>query len=76
MVPDEFKELSDNMLADRLREAARRVKDGEAARIERGHLIDEAGRRDWRQEDIAELAGIKQQSVSQRLTRTLNQTTE
>ncbi len=75
-MPDELKELSDNMLADKLRETARRVKDGEAARIERGHLIDEAGRREWRQEDIAELADIKQQSVSKRLKKTLSNTTE
>lgn len=55
------------MLADQLQAAADRVEDGEAARILRGKLIDEAGRRDWKQEDIAKLARVKQQSISKRL---------
>lgn len=58
------------MLADQLREAAERVEAGEAARVLRGKLIDEAGRRDWKQEDIAKLAKVKQQAVSKRLKKT------
>ncbi|GAA3416305.1 hypothetical protein GCM10018952_44020 [Streptosporangium vulgare] len=47
-------EVSDEMLARRLREAAAKVKAGEQARAERAKLIDEAGRRDWTREAIAE----------------------
>jgi hypothetical protein len=68
-VKDDLEGVSDHMLADQLREAAQRVKDGEEARILRGALIDEAGRRGWKQEDIAKLAAVKQQAVSKRLNR-------
>ncbi len=64
---DDLEGVSDQMLADQLREAADRVEDGETARILRGKLIDEAGRRDWKQEDIAKLARVTQQSISKRL---------
>jgi hypothetical protein len=64
-VTDE-QEVSDQMLAGMLQDAARRVQDGEAARQERLGLIDEANRRDWPQEKTAHLAGVTQQAVSKR----------
>ncbi|MFB9681179.1 hypothetical protein [Streptosporangium vulgare] len=65
--------MSDEMLARRLREAAAKVKAGEQARAERAKLIDEAGRRDWTREAIAELAGITHQAVTKRLAKSRQQ---
>jgi len=65
-VTDE-REVSDEVLAARLREAAERVKAGEEARAERATLIDEAGRRNWPREVIADLAGVSHQAVTQRI---------
>ena len=66
-MPEDLEELSDHMLADRLRNTAQRLKDATA---ERDTLIQEAGRRrrdgnrTWTQEKVAELADISQQAVS------------
>jgi hypothetical protein len=65
-VTDE-REVSDDMLAARLRETAARVQAGEQARDERGRLIEEAGRRNWPREVIADLAGVSHQAVTQRI---------
>jgi hypothetical protein len=62
-------EVSDHMLAEMLKAAAARVQDGERARVERSRLIDEAGRRGWTREMIAELAGISHQAVTQRINK-------
>lgn len=51
------------MLADLLRDAARRVADGERARVERTKLIEEARRREWPGPKIADLAGMTHQAV-------------
>jgi hypothetical protein len=61
------REVSDDVLAERLREAAAKVKAGETARGERAELIDEAGRRNWPREVIARLAGISHQAVTKRI---------
>jgi hypothetical protein len=61
------REVSDEVLAAQLREAAARVKAGEEARAERAALIDEAGRRNWPREVIATLAGVSHQAVSKRI---------
>lgn len=67
---DDLGEVSNQVLADRLREAARRVEDGKAAQKERGQIIDELARRGrYTQEEIAEMAGMTQQAVSQRINR-------
>ncbi len=55
------------MLADLLRDAARRVQEGERARIERSRLIEEAGRRKWPGPKIADLAGMTHQAVYKKL---------
>lgn len=55
------------MLAEGLADATRRIEDGERARIERDQLILKARRRKWKQEKIAEAAGMTQQGVSKRL---------
>jgi hypothetical protein len=66
-VPENLEELTDQMLADRLRDTAIRLRDATA---ERDALIQEAGRRrregnpTWTQEKIAALAEISQQAVS------------
>jgi hypothetical protein len=73
-VTDE-REVSDDMLAARLRETAARVKAGEEARDERGNLIDEAGRRNWPREVIAELAGVSHQAVTKRIHKSRQQET-
>ncbi|MCC5574444.1 hypothetical protein IMZ11_02160 [Microtetraspora sp. AC03309] len=62
-------EVSDAMLAERLKAAAQRVRDGEAARAERALLIDEAGRRGWTREEIAALAGVTHQAVTKRINK-------
>lgn len=69
------REVSDEVLAERLKATAQRVKDGEEARIERALLIDEAGRRNWPQDVIAELADVTQQAVSKRISKS-RRTTE
>lgn len=63
----EVSEVSDAVLADRLRAARDRVKVGEEARDERARLIEEAGRRNWPRAWIAELAGVTPQAVSKRI---------
>lgn len=69
-MPENLEELSDQMLADRLRDTAKRMK---AAITERDALILEAGRRKqagnptWTQEKIAALADLSQQAVSLQL---------
>jgi hypothetical protein len=70
------REVSDDVLAARLRETAARVKAGEEARAERAALIDEAGRRNWPREVIADLAGISHQAVSKRIRKSQQQPTE
>jgi hypothetical protein len=66
-VPENLEELTDQMLADRLRDTAERLRDATA---ERDTLIQEAGRRrrdgntTWTQERVAALAEITQQAVS------------
>lgn len=56
------------MLAEGLADATRRIDDGEKARIERDRLILKAREREWKQEKIAEAAGMTQQGVSKRLS--------
>ena len=66
-MPENLEDLSDQRLADRLRNTAERVRNATA---ERDRLIQEAGRRrregntSWTQEKIAALAEITQQAVS------------
>ncbi|MFI6595033.1 hypothetical protein ACIBHX_02225 [Nonomuraea sp. NPDC050536] len=66
-MPENLEELSDEMLANRLRDTARRLRDATA---ERDRLIQEAGRRrregneTWTQVRVATLASISQQAVS------------
>jgi hypothetical protein len=68
-VPENLEELSDEMLADRLRNTARRLK---AVNDEIDVLIQEAGRRKlagnrrWTQDKIAELVAMSQQAISKR----------
>lgn len=66
-MPETLEELTDQMLADRLRDTAQRLRNATA---ERDNLIQEAGRRrregntTWTQERVAALAEITQQAVS------------
>ena len=69
------REVSDEVLAARLRETAARVKAGEEARAERAALIDEAGRRNWPRETIADLAGVSHQAVTKRIHKSRQQET-
>jgi hypothetical protein len=72
-VPENLEELTDQMLADRLRDTAQRLRNATA---ERDRLIQEAGRRrqegnaTWTQDKIATLADISQQAVSLQLKKT------
>lgn len=66
-VDDDMKEVSDQVLADRLAETTRRIEDGEKARQERDELIREAKRREWSQERTAAAAKVSQQAISKRL---------
>lgn len=63
------------MLAERLREAAVKVKAGDEARALRARLIDEAGRRGWKREVIAALAGVTHQAVTKRILKNREQDT-
>jgi hypothetical protein len=68
-VPENLEELTDQMLADRFRDTAKRLRD---AATERDALIQEAARRrregntTWTQDRVSELADMSQQAVSLR----------
>lgn len=64
MRDDEQKEVSNEMLAERLADTRRRI---EEARREQDEWLLEAQRRGWTQEKMAAAAGVTQQAVSKRL---------
>jgi len=72
-VPENLEELTDQMLADKLRDTAQRLRE---AATERDALIQEAARRrregntTWTQERVADLAHMSQQAVSLRWKKT------
>jgi DNA-binding NarL/FixJ family response regulator len=69
-VADGEEEVSDQMLAARLADTVRRIKDSKAtqqsAQDEQNQLILEAMRRDWSQRRIARALGVSQQAISKR----------
>lgn len=63
------REVSDQVLAERLAATVERIKDGQAAQREQNRLVREAHRRKWSQSRIAKALGVSQQAISKRLNR-------
>lgn len=57
------------MLAQRIRDATKKVKAGQEARAERAKLIAEAGRRNLPHGEVAEWAGMTRQGVSKEIAK-------
>ncbi len=71
------REVSDQVLTERLAATVQRIKDGQAAQREQNRLVQEARRRKWSQTDIAKALGVSQQAISKREKRFAeNDTTE
>lgn len=63
------REVSEQVLIERLIATVPRVQDGIEAQREQRRLIRELMRRDWSQERIAKLLQVSQQAISKRLKR-------
>ncbi|MEV8639087.1 hypothetical protein AB0395_46265 [Streptosporangium sp. NPDC051023] len=67
------RKVSNEVLADLIRDAAKRVKAGEEARAERAKLIAEAGRRNLPHNAVAEWADMTRQAVSKEIKKSREQ---
>ncbi|WP_091106162.1 hypothetical protein [Nonomuraea pusilla] len=68
MTSDE-REVSDQVLAERLAATIPRVEAGIEAQREQRRIIREMKRRGWPQDRIGRILGVSQQAVSKRLAR-------
>lgn len=68
MTGDE-REVSEQVLIERLRATVPRVQDGIEAQREQRHIMRELMRRNWSQDRIARVLGVSQQAISKRLNR-------
>jgi len=68
-VTGDEREVSEQVLIERLRATVPRVQDGIEAQREQRHIMRELMRRNWSQDRIARVLGVSQQAISKRLNR-------